>query len=396
MTVIWEPSYSEDARRWRAIATDLTTREFAARAAEIDQNQRYPVENEALLRSSGIASMFLPRSHGGGGASLEAFGAVVEAIAYGCASTSGIVATLQLGALPVLLAGSDEIKRKYLTFSADGRGKTISFALSERNAGSDPARLETRATPDGDDWLIQGEKCWIGNGSNCDAYVVFAQTKPGSGSRGIAAFVVDKDTPGLKDDQREDKMGMRGTVNAVVQLDCRVSGDQMLAPPGEALKLALKTLNVGRISVAFQSSGLACAAFDAAADHSVTRETFGKRLIDHQALSFRLANLATRISAGRMLAVEAARAYDRGQNVVTIGAQAKLFCSESAHEAADLGVQMLGGQGYVKPSIVERIYRDQKATEIYEGTSEIQRVVLGRAIKSEYLERAQETCKKAI
>ena len=146
MTVIWEPSYSEDARRWRAIATDLTTREFAARAAEIDQNQRYPVENEALLRSSGIASMFLPRSHGGGGASLEAFGAVVEAIAYGCASTSGIVATLQLGALPVLLAGSDEIKRKYLTFSADGRGKTISFALSERNAGSDPARLETRAT----------------------------------------------------------------------------------------------------------------------------------------------------------------------------------------------------------------------------------------------------------
>lgn len=396
MTVIWEPSYSDDALRWSAIATELTMREFAGRAAEIDQNQRYPVENEALLRSSGIASMFLPRSHGGGGASLEAVGAVVEAIAYGCASTSGIVATLQLGAMPVLLAGSEEIKRRYLTFSPNGEGKTISFALSERNAGSDPARMETRAHQDGDDWVIQGEKCWIGNGSNCDAYVVFAQTKSGSGNRGITAFVVDKDTPGLKDDEREDKMGMRGTVNAVVKLDCRVSADQMLAPPGEALKLALKTLNVGRISVAFQSMGLARAAFDAAAHHAVTRETFGKRLIDHQALSFRLANLATRISAGRMLAVEAARAYDNGRDVVTIGAQAKLFCSEAAHEAADMGVQILGGQGYVKPSTVERIYRDQKATEIYEGTSEIQRVVLGRSIKSEYLEKAKETCKEAI
>lgn len=391
MATIWNPRLDEASRGWRDLAADLTARHFAPRAAEIDREQRYPAENVELLYSSGIATMFLPAAHGGGGASLTAFCAAMEQMAGGCASTSGIAATLQLGATPLLLSASADQKATFLGAVTRDR-KAISFALSERNAGSDPASMETVATREVGGWRIRGEKCWIGNGGICDLYVVFAQTAPGTGRRGIAAFIVDRDADGIDDDAREDKMGMRGTVNASVVLDTWVPADRMLSPPGSALRLALATLNIGRITVAAQSIGLAMAAYGAACRRAVERTTFGSPLIDHQGVGFKLADLATRISAGRMLAYEAARAFDDGEDVNTVGAQAKLFCSEVAHEAANVGVQVFGGQGFVKPNLVERIYRDQKATEIYEGTSEIQRVVLARAIKAEFKPMEERLC----
>ncbi len=383
MGTIWTPRLDQEARTWRDVAADLTARYFAPRAVGIDRDQRYAAENAELLYESGIATMFLPVAHGGRGASLTAFCAAIEQIAGGCASTSGIAATLQLGATPILLAGSAEQKETFLGSVARDR-QAVSFALSERGAGSDPAGMATLATREAGGWRIRGEKCWVGNAGICDLYVVFAQTAAGSGRRGIAAFLVDRAADGVDDRAREDKMGMRGTVNASVILDTWVPADRLLAAPGTALRLALATLNIGRVTVAAQSVGLAMAAYEAACRRAVERTTFGTPLVDHQGIGFKLADLATRISAARMLAYEAARTYDAGEDVATIGAQAKLFCSEVAHEAANVGVQVFGGQGFVKPTLVERIYRDQKATEIYEGTSEIQRLVLARAIKAEF------------
>ncbi|WP_034296027.1 acyl-CoA dehydrogenase family protein [Herbaspirillum sp. RV1423] len=383
MVIIWDPPLDQDASKWRDIARRIARDHLTPRAADIDRDQRYPRENVQLLHECGIATMFLPRQYGGGGASLTAFCTVIEELAQACASTSGIVATLQLGALPLLRAGTCQQKDTYIRALVTEQ-KTISFALSEREAGSDPSNLQTLATPENGGWRLRGEKRWIGGGGECSYYVVFAQTEPGRGRLGIAAFIVAADADGVRDDAREDKMGMRGTVNSTVVLNTWVANDCMIAPPGKALKLALEALNVGRVVVAAQSNGIARAAFDAASRRASVRTTFGQRLIDHQGIGFKLADVATRLSAGRMLTYETARSFDTGQDVALIGAQAKLFCSEAAHDAVDIGVQVFGGEGFVKPSLVERLYRDQRATEIYEGTSEIQRLVLARAIHAEF------------
>jgi alkylation response protein AidB-like acyl-CoA dehydrogenase len=379
---LWEPALDATARHWQSVARRLTVEAFAPRAAAVDAEQRYPVENVALLAESGIDRLFLPEPYGGGG-SLSAFCAVIEAIAEGCASTSGIVATLQLGANPVVLAGSEAQKAAFLS---DGSGglKSIAFALSEREAGSDPAAMTTTAAREGGAWRLRGEKCWIGGGSVAETYVVFAQTRPGSGHRGIAAFLVHADQPGVAAPEREDKMGMRGTVNARLVFDTLVEDQALLAEPGAAFRLALEALKIGRISVAAQSCGIALAAYRAAARHAASRRTFGRPIIDHQGIGFRLADVSARLSAGRMMTYAAAAAYDAGADITVPGAQAKLFCSEMAHEAVDVGVQVFGGAGFVKPNLVERLYRDQRATEIYEGTSEIQRLVIARAIKAEH------------
>lgn len=383
MAIIWDPLLDEEAIKWRNTARHIARDYLAPRAADIDRDQRYPRENVKVLHESGIASMFIPKKYGGGGATLVAFCAVIEELAQACASTSGIVATLQLGALPILRAGTEEQKEIYLRALVAGH-QSVSFALSEREAGSDPSNMQTLATPENDGWRLRGEKRWIGGGGECSYYVVFAQTEKGKGRQGIAAFIVASDADGVRDDAREDKMGMRGTVNSTVVLDTWVPSECMIAGPGKALKLALEALNVGRVVVAAQSNGIARAAFDAASRRAAVRTTFGQHLIDHQGVGFKLADVATRLSAGRMLAYETARIFDTNEDIAVIGAQAKLFCSEAAHDAVDIGVQVFGGEGFVKPSLVERLYRDQRATEIYEGTSEIQRLVLARAIHAEF------------
>lgn len=379
---VWEPALDAEARRWQTVARRLTEEFFAPHAAAVDSAQRYPTENVERLAAAGIDRLFLPKPFGEG-ASLTALSAVIETIATGCSSTSGIVATLQLGANPVIFAGTERQKADYLTHG-DGRLKSVSFALSERDAGSDPASMTTSAVREGKGWRVRGEKCWIGGGGVADTYVVFAQTVPGSGHRGIAAFLVHATQPGVEAVEFEDKMGMRGTVNARLAFDTLVAEDAVLAAPGAAFALAIEALKVGRISVAAQSCGIALAAYRAASRHATTRTAFGRPIIDHQGVGFQLADLAARLSAGRMMTYAAAAAFDAGEDVTVIGAQAKLFCSEMAHEAVDVGVQVFGGAGFVKPNLVERLYRDQRATEIYEGTSEIQRLVIARAIKAEH------------
>ncbi len=381
MTVVWQPVLSEEAERWRTVADRVTREHFAPLAEELDRDQRYPWENVRRLVEHNLAGLFIPRKHGGQGASLTATVAVVEAIATGCASTAAILCTYQLGAFPILLAGRDDQKRLYL--GAMAKGIATSFALSERGAGSDAAAIEATATREGDGWRLRGEKHWIGNGGASRYYVVFAKTDPSAGGRGISAFMVDKDEAGAVIDELCDKMGIRGTQTSNLKLDIALPDSARVGELNRALPLAFATLNVGRVLVAAQSLGLALAAYREAARRAVERRAFGQRIIEHQAIGFRLADMAVEISAARMMLYEAAKAYDESRDVANLGAMAKLYASEVAHRAADGAVQIWGGCGYCKPSIVERLYRDQRVLEIYEGTSEIQRLVLARAVRKE-------------
>jgi alkylation response protein AidB-like acyl-CoA dehydrogenase len=381
MTVIWQPALDEEAKRWRAVADRLTREHFAPLAEELDRAQRYPWENVHALVEHDLAGLFIPKAYGGQGAGLAAAAAVVEAIATGCASTAAILCTYQLGAFPVLLAGRDDQKQRYLGEMV--KGVATSFALSERGAGSDAAAIEATATREGSGWRLRGEKYWIGNGGASRYYVVFANTDPGAGGRGISAFMVDKEEPGAVVDEFVDKMGLRGTQTSNLKLDIVVSDSARVGEPNRALRLALETLNVGRVLVAAQSLGVALAAYREASRRAVERHAFGQPLIENQGIGFKLADMAVEISAARMLLYEAAEAYDAGRDVANLGAMAKLFASEVAHRATDAAVQIWGGLGYCKPTLAERLYRDQRILEIYEGTSEIQRLVLARAVRKE-------------
>ena len=386
MTVIWQPELDDASTKWQALADQLGRERFAPLAPELDREQRYPWETIEALVAHKFTGLFLPREFGGEGQSLLATVAAVETLGSHCASTAAIMCAYQLGAFPILLAGTPEQKNFYLREMTQGRA--TSFALSERIAGSDAAAIEATAVREGDGWRLKGEKYWIGNGGASRYYVVFAKSDLAAGGRGITAFMVDKEQPGAIVDELSDKMGIRGTQTSNLKVDLVVPDSARIGDVNRALRLALQTLNVGRIMVSAQSLGLALAAYREASQRAVERKTFGHAIIDNQGIGFMLANMATEISAARMMLYEAARTYDRGGDVSTLGAMSKLFCSEVAHRAADNAVQIWGGLGYCKPTVVERLYRDQRILEIYEGSSEIQRLVLARAVRKDVEDRA--------
>ena len=381
MAVVWSPELDDDGRKWLNTAKELAERHFAPLAEELDREQRYPDENVALLVESGLAGIFVPARFGGAGASFATTCAVIEEVSRACASTGAILTAYALGGTPILLAGTDEQQGRYLSGMA--RGEAVSFALTEVGAGSDAGAITTTAERDGDGYHLRGEKIYIGNGGASRHYVVFARTDPEAGSRGVSAFFVDREAPGVVIDRYEDKMGIRGTKTSNLKLDTRVSAGDMLGEPGRGLRLALDTLNVGRISVAAQSTGVALAGYEVGSREAVRRSTFGRPIIENQGVSFPLADVATQLSAARMLTFTAAETHDRGGDVSVLGAMAKLYASEAAHLAVDVAVQVHGGAGYCKPNVAERLYRDQRILEIYEGTSEIQRLVIGRAVAKE-------------
>jgi len=381
MAVIWEPELTDEARRWRDLARSLAAEHFGPLAAELDRDQRYPWESVQVLVDSGLAGLFVSPDYGGQGARLDTVCAVIEELSRACPSTGAIVTAYALGGTPLVLAGTAQQRERYLGGLA--AGKAISFALTEAGAGSDAARIRTTAERTTGGWRLRGEKLYIGNGGASQFYVVFALTDPGAGTRGISAFMVDKDAEGVEIDRYEDKMGLRGTLTSNLRLDTVVAEDALVGELNRGMGLAMRTLNAGRITVAAQSTGVALGAYDVASREAVRRQTFGTSIIDNQGISFPLADVATRITAARMLTVQAARGYAEGADVAILGAMAKLEASETAHQAANLAVQVFGGEGYCKPCPAERIYRDQRILEIYEGTSEIQRLVIGRAIKAE-------------
>jgi alkylation response protein AidB-like acyl-CoA dehydrogenase len=381
MAVIWEPELTDEARHWRDLARSLAAEHFAPLVAELDREQRYPWESVQVLVDSGLAGLFVSPEYGGHGASFDTVCAVIEELSRTCPSTGAIVTAYALGGTPLVLAGTARQREQYLGGLA--AGQAISFALTEAGAGSDAARIRTTAERAPGGWRLRGEKIYIGNGGASQYYVVFALTDPGAGTRGISAFMVDKDADGAEIDRYEDKMGLRGTLTSNLRLDTVVAEDALVGEVNRGMGLAMRTLNAGRITVAAQSVGVALSAYDVASREAVRRETFGSPIIDNQGIAFPLADVATRISAARMLTSHAALDYARGADVGILGAMAKLDASETAHQAANLAVQVFGGEGYCKPCPAERIYRDQRILEIYEGTSEIQRLVIGRAIKAE-------------
>lgn len=381
MTVIWQPALDAEAQRWQSLAAGLSDEHFAPLADELDREQRYPWENVRRLVDNNLAGLFIPKAYGGEGASLTSTVAVVERVGSSCSSTAAILCAYQLGAFPVLLAGREDQKKLYLGEMT--KGVSTSFALSEREAGSDAAAITATAVREGDGWRIKGEKYWIGNGGASRYYVVFAKTDPTAGGRGISAFMVDKEQEGAVIDELSDKMGIRGTQTSNLKLDVVVPDEARIGEVNRALRLAFQTLNVGRVMVAAQSLGLALAAYREASRRAAERKAFGQAIIDNQGIGFKLADMAVEISAARMMLYEAAKAYDEGCDVANLGAMAKLYASEVAHRAADAAVQIWGGFGYCKPNVAERLYRDQRILEIYEGTSEVQRLVLARAVRKE-------------
>jgi butyryl-CoA dehydrogenase len=365
----------------RDTARDLGAREIAPLAAEIDRAHRFPKEIIARLGELGLLGVAVPEALGGAGMDTVSYALALEEISRACAST-GVIMSVQNSLVcdPIVVSGSDGQRRRWLPGLASGR-QIGCFALSEPEAGSDAAAQRTNAVKQGDRWILNGTKNFITNAPVADVALVFASTEPGRGAKGISAFLVPTDAPGVKVGPPDDKLGIRGAPSAQVFLtDCALPDDALLGAPGDGFRIAMRTLDGGRIGIAAQAVGIARAAFEDATHYALERKTFGQPIADHQAIQFKLADMCTEIDAARLLTWRAAVAKDRGGRHTTESAMAKLFASEVANRVAKEAVQVFGGYGYLTDFPVERHFRDAKITEIYEGTSEIQRLVIASSL----------------
>ena len=356
---------------------------IAPRAAEIDERAEYPHDLRALLAEQDILGLPFEVEYGGTGTGTLMLIMAIEEIAKACATTALILMIQELGTLPIRLFGSESLKDRFLPRCATGEWSPA-FALSEPEAGSDPGGMLTRAVKDGDDWVITGNKNWITNTGIADFYVVFAVTDRDAGhSRGITAFVVEADRPGFSVGSLEHKLGIRGSPTGQPVFDgVRVPPENVVGEPGEGFKVAMATLDRSRLGVASQALGIAQGATDYAAEYARERKQFGRPINAFQAIQFKLADMETQCAAGRELLYKACAKVDRGEpDLGKYSAMAKLFCSDVAMNVTVEAVQVLGGYGYVKEYPVERMFRDAKITQIYEGTNEIQRLVIARTLR---------------
>ncbi len=363
-----------------------TARQFARdkllpEAERWDREHAYPAQALAAMGELGFLGMLVPEEWGGAATGHVAYAMALEEIAAGCGAVSTIMSVHNsVGCMPILKFGSDDQKERFLKPMA--RGEWIgAFALTEPQAGSDAAALKTRARRDGDAWVLDGTKQFITSGKHAGVCIVFAVTDPAAGKKGISAFIVPTDTPGYQVARVEDKLGQHASDTCQIVLDgCRVPAEAMLGREGEGYKVALSNLEGGRIGIAAQSVGMARAAFEAALAYAKERVTFGKPIVEHQAVAFRLADMATRIEAARHMVLHAAELRDLGRPCLKEAAMAKLYASEMAERVCSDAIQIHGGYGYLKDFPVERIYRDVRVCQIYEGTSDVQRMVIARAL----------------
>jgi butyryl-CoA dehydrogenase len=363
-----------------------TARRFAREkleriGVEIDRTHQFPTEAIAELGRLGMLGVFIPEEYGGAGLDNVAYALVVEELSVECASTGVIVsAHSSLGSWPILGTGNDAQRRQYLPKMASGEWLGC-FALTEPQAGSDAAGQKTRATLEGDSYVINGTKNFITNGPEAGVCILFANTAPDQGHHGISAFVVETAWPGFQVVRNEDKMGIHGAHSAQLSFsELRIPRENLLMGEGEGFKVAMKTLDGGRIGIAAQAVGIARASLEASLKYSQERKTFGNPLANYQAIQWKLADMAVEVDAARLLMLQAASLKDRGQPCTKQSAMAKLFAAETAMKAATEAVQIHGGYGYTKEFKVERYFRDAKITEIYEGTSEIQRLVISSQV----------------
>jgi alkylation response protein AidB-like acyl-CoA dehydrogenase len=371
---------SEDDVELRAAVRAVCEDKIAPHAAEVDERAEFPQAAYDALRASDFHAPHIPEEYGGVGADALATCLVIEEVARVCASSSLIPAVNKLGTMPLILAGSDDVRRRYLPPVASGEA-LFSYGLSEREAGSDTAAMRTRAVRDRDGWVVTGQKSWITNAGVSDYYTVMAVTDPqGPRGRNVTAFVLHRDDAGFTTGEPERKLGIKGSPTRELFFDrVRVGDDRRVGDVGEGLRLALRTLDHTRVTIGAQAVGIAQGALDHALAYVKERKQFGKAVAEFQAVQFMLADMAMTLEAARQMVYVAAAKSERGDaDLPFFGAAAKCFASDVAMQVTTDAVQLLGGAGYVKDYPVERMMRDAKVTQIYEGTNQIQRLVMAR------------------
>jgi alkylation response protein AidB-like acyl-CoA dehydrogenase len=375
---------AEEHEELRAAIRALAEKEIAPHAADVDEQERFPQEALDALNASGFNAIHVPDEYGGQGADSVAACIVIEEVARVCGSSSLIPAVNKLGTMGLILAGGEELKQKVLPEIAGG--KMASYALSEREAGSDAAAMRTRAKADGDDWILNGSKAWITNGGKSTWYTVMAVTDPDKGAGGISAFMVNADDEGFGVSKTEKKLGIKGSPTAEQYLEnLRIPGDRIIGEPGTGFKTALQTLDHTRPTIGAQAVGIAQGALDAAIAYTKERKQFGKSISDFQNTQFMLADMAMKVQAARLMVYTAAANAERGsapggEKLGFMAAASKTFASDVAMEVTTNAVQLFGGAGYTRDFPVERMMRDAKITQIYEGTNQVCRMVMARQI----------------
>ncbi len=372
---------SEEHQAIRKAVRSLADAKIAPYAADVDENARFPQEAHDALVASDFHAPHVPEQYGGAGADALATVIVIEEVARACVSSSLIPAVNKLGSLPVMIAGSEDIKQKYLTKLAAGKGG-FSYCLSEPEAGSDAANQKTRAVREGDDWVLNGVKRWITNAGVSEFYTVLAVTDPEQRTKGISAFIVEKSDEGVSFGAKERKLGIKGSPTREVYLDnVRIPGDRIIGAEGTGFETAMATLDHTRVTIAAQAVGVAQGALDYAIGYVKERKQFGKKIAEFQGIEFMLADMGMQVEAARQLTYAAAGRSERQEKDLTFfGAAAKAFASDVAMKVTVDAVQLLGGYGFTSDYPVERMMRDAKITQIYEGTNQVQRIVMGRQL----------------
>ncbi|WP_241078611.1 acyl-CoA dehydrogenase [Natranaerofaba carboxydovora] len=373
---------TEEEKMMQKMFKEFADQEIAPKAAEIDEKGEFPRENIEKLAENEMMGIVIPEEWGGSGASSLIYVMALEEISRACGTTGVILSVhTSVGTLPILYYGTEEQKNKYLTDLAQGK-KLGAFALTEPNAGSDAAGIKTTAVKDGDNYILNGTKNFITNAGEADVYTVLASIDRSKGVKGITAFLVDKDTPGFSIGAEEKKMGLNGSKTCELAFsDAKVPAENMLGKESEGFKIAMSLLDGGRIGIAAQGLGIARAAYEAALEYSKTREQFGRSISKFQAISFKLADMATEIEAAKLLTYQAAKARDeKDPKGGKLASMAKQYATDTAMKVTTEAIQILGGYGYTREYPVERHFRDAKVTQIYEGTNQIQRLVISRDI----------------
>ena len=367
----------------RNLFQEFAEKEVAPFAAELDEKAEFPYQAIKKMARMGMLGIPIPQEYGGAGADTLTQAIAVEEISRACASTGVIFGThISLGAQPIFQSGTEEQKQKYLVPLAKGEFLGA-FGLTEPNAGTDASNQQTVAILDKDEYVLNGTKIFITSGGVADIYIIMAMTDPSKGLKGISAFIVEKGTPGLTFGKKENKMGIRAsTATELIFVDCRIPRANLLGKEGEGFKIAMRALDSGRVSVASQALGIAQAALDEAVKYAKERQQFNKPIASFQAIQWMIADMATEIDAARLLIYRAAWLKDNNKPFSKEAAMAKLYASETASKCANKAVQIHGGYGFIKEYKVERLLRDARITEIYEGTSEVMRMVIsGAALK---------------
>ncbi|XP_071945358.1 short-chain specific acyl-CoA dehydrogenase, mitochondrial-like isoform X3 [Antedon mediterranea] len=381
-------SLSETHAMLRKTCRDFADNELAPIAGELDKEHRYPKEQVKMMGDLGLMALQVPDTYGGSDLDTMSYAIAMEEISRGCAATGTILsAHNSLYLSPIMEFGNEEQKQKYISPFVDG-SRVGCFGLSEPGNGSDAGAASTTAHLDGDHWVLNGTKAWITNGYESEASVVFATTDRNLKHKGISAFIVPKPIDGLSLGKKEDKLGIRATSTTyLIFEDCRIPKENLLGEPGFGFKIAMTTLDAGRIGIAAQGVGIAQAALDCAIDYAAKREAFGAPISKMQMIQSKLADMEVKVQSSRLLTWQAAAFKDAGLNFTKEAAMAKLAASEAATFNAHQAIQVLGGMGYVTDMPAERHYRDARITEIYEGTSEIQRLVIAGQLLKEFSQK---------